>query len=449
MSLVRAATPSEVIAVKKYNNGPLSREQVGQFVDGAAKDSWSDAQLGAMLMAIWLNGMNAQETFDLAELMTESGIILDLSGVEGIKVDKHSCGGVGDYTSLVIAALVSSYGLIVPMMSGRGLGHTGGTLDTLEAIPGYSVDLTIEQINQQLNSIGLGIFGPTGKVAPADKKLYGMRDVTHTVDSIPLIAASIMSKKLAEGLAAGQDGLVLNVTCGSGAFMPDFENAKKLAETMATIARNAGLNVSYVISSMDQPLGNYIGNALAVKQVLRVLNGKTEGFENYVDMVIELSAHMLVHGGKYKASELAAAKVDLRKRLGTDKVSTKFMEMVIAQGGDERLMDDPDGILPSAKHFDELVVPQSGFIHKMEPTPIGMAVVELRGGRKQDGDKLDYGTGVVLTEKRIGDEVEAGETWATIHANDEAHIGPARERLESALVVGDEQVDAPQLILES
>lgn len=421
---------------------PLSKAHIDFFVQGVVDGSIPDYQAAAFLMAVRINGMTSFETTLLTQAMTDSGKRLDLSRVDGVTVDKHSTGGISDGTSFVVAPLVATFDLKVPMMSGRGLGHTGGTLDKLEAIPGFRVSLSEDEVVHQLNQTGLAIFGQTADIAPADGRFYALRDVTETVDSIPLIAASIMSKKLAEGA----NGLVMNVTTGSGAFMRDFADAQKLAETMVAIAQQSGRQASSVISSMDEPLAPYVGNALEIQQAVRILRGETDRFGNFMDVSIELSAHLLVHGGLFTMEEIGRAREVLRVRLASGAALDKFRAMVVAQGGDVGAIDDLSR-LPQASRVIGVVSPHDGYVSQIDATKVGLASVYLGAGREKAGAPVDPAVGIEVL-KFVGDPVSNGEPLARLHVNDDQKLGAAQRTLLSAYTIGQDKVAQGNTLLE-
>ncbi|GAW98078.1 pyrimidine-nucleoside phosphorylase [Secundilactobacillus mixtipabuli] len=393
----------------KRNGGTLTNEEIKFFVDGVVDGSIPDYQTSALLMAIYFNGMADGEQAELALQMLKSGDQLDLSAIPGIKVDKHSTGGVGDKTSLPLAPMIAALGIPIPMISGRGLGHTGGTLDKLEAIPGFKVELSEEQFKQQVKDIHLAIVGATGNIAPADKKIYALRDVTDTVDSIPLIAGSIMSKKI----ASGTDALVLDVKTGSGAFMKTEDQARALAKALVSIGKSAGMDCMALISDMNQPLGRMIGNALEIQETIAILKG--EGPEDITDLVLTLGSQMVVLAKK--AETLSEARKMLQEVVANGKALESFRQMVSAQGGDPRVVDDPT-IMPQAKYKVDLPAKSSGVISKMTADEIGVASMLLGGGRQKADDKLDYAVGIEL-KKKVGDSVKKGEPLLTIYADRE------------------------------
>lgn len=420
----------------KRNGGTLSDEQLQFFVDGVVDGSIPDYQISALLMAIYFRGMTSSEQTSLTMKMMHSGERLDLSRIPGIKVDKHSTGGVGDKVSLPLAAMVAATGIPVPMISGRGLGHTGGTLDKLEAIPGFRVELSEQEFIDQVAKEKLAIVGATGEVAPADKKIYGLRDVTDTVDSIPLIASSIMSKKI----ASGTDALVIDVKTGAGAFMKTLDQSRALAHALVDIGKQAGLQCMAVISDMNQPLGNKIGNALEIEESIDVLKGK--GPADLTELVLTLGSYMVVMGGKAKTPE--AARQLLEQTIADGTAYDRFKAMVIAQGGDPRVMDDYR-IMPQAKYQIPYPAKRDGVVTKLAADEIGTASMLLGGGRQKADDKLDYSVGIELHHK-LGDTVKAGEPLLTIYSNRQ-EIKDVEQLLDESIEVSDHG-EKPTLIHE-
>ena len=421
---------------KKRDAGELTREEIEFLVHGATNDSIPDYQLAAWLMAVVWRGMTQAELAALTEAMLHSGQVLDLSDIPGVKVDKHSTGGVGDKTSLVIAPVVAAAGLPVPMISGRGLGHTGGTLDKLESIPGFNVNLSITDFRRVLKECGCALIGQTPEIAPADKKLYSLRDVTATVESPYLICASIMSKKLAEGI----DALVLDVKTGNGAFMKQEKDAVYLAELMVETGRRMGKKMVALITDMEQPLGRKVGNALEVEECLEVLSGK--GPEDLRELCLDLSAWMLTLGGK-------CAKVSEGRELASELIANgrardKFREIIRLQGGDANVVDDP-ARLPKAKHTAKAISMKSGYITAIRCEQVGIASMLLGGGREKREDSIDPAVGIVL-EKKVGDEVKAGSTLCTIHFNSEARKGEALSMLGMSFEIGTTKPAARPLV---
>jgi pyrimidine-nucleoside phosphorylase len=421
---------------KKRDAGELTREEIEFLVHGATDDSIPDYQLAAWLMAVVWRGMTHAELATLTEAMLHSGQVLDLSDIPGIKVDKHSTGGVGDKTSLVIAPIVAAAGLPVPMISGRGLGHTGGTLDKLESIPGFNVNLSIADFRRVLKACGCALIGQTPEIAPADKKLYSLRDVTATVESPYLICASIMSKKLAEGI----DALVLDVKTGNGAFMKQEKDAVYLAELMVETGRRMGKKMVALITDMEQPLGRKIGNALEVEECLEVLVGG--GPEDLRELCLDLSAWMLTLGGKCaKVSEGREIAAEL---IANGRAHDKFREIIRLQGGDTQVVDDPSR-LPKAKRTAHAISMKSGYITAIRGEQVGIASMLLGGGREKKEDSVDPAVGIVL-EKKVGDEVQSGSSLCTIHFNSEARKGEALAMLATSFEVGPTKPAARPLV---
>ena len=422
---------------QKRNGGVLSDEQLQFFVDGVVDGSLPDYQISALLMAIYFQGMTDREQTQLTMKMMHSGERLDLSKIPGIKVDKHSTGGVGDKTSLPLAAMVAALGIPVPMISGRGLGHTGGTLDKLEAIPGFQVELSEQDFIKQVAEEKLAIVGATRDVAPADKKIYALRDVTDTVDSIPLIASSIMSKKL----ASGTDALVIDVKTGAGAFMKTEDSAVKLAKELVAIGKQAGLKCEAVISDMNQPLGSKIGNTLEIEETLDLLKGK--GPKDLLELVLELGSRMVVMG--QQAASLAEARAKLEQTIADGSALARFKAMIKAQHGDPNVVDDYS-LMPHAKYQIEYPAQKGGVIAKLTADEIGMASMLMGGGRQKADDQLDYAVGIEL-HKKIGDSVQKGESIMTIWSNRE-DIDDVKELLDQAVAIK-ESAQQPTLIHET
>lgn len=420
---------------KKRNGGELSGDEIRFFVEGYTNGSIPDYQAAAFCMAVYFQGMTEKETSELTLAMAESGDQIDLSGIDGFTVDKHSTGGVGDKTSLIVAPIVASCGGKVAKMSGRGLGHTGGTVDKLEAIPNFRTELTPDEFIKQVNNIGLCIVGQTGELAPADKKLYALRDVTATVESIPLIASSIMSKKL----AAGSKGIVLDVKTGSGAFMKTFEESENLAKEMVSIGKSAGRSVTAVITNMDIPLGNSVGNSLEVIEAIKTLKG--EGESDLTDVCLTLAAQMLcmVTGEDEKAC-YAMAKGAIDDGLALN----KLCEMISAQGGNAGVVDD-FSLFKQPKHTVEISYEQEGYIEHTDAEKIGLASVILGAGREKKGDPIDSSAGIVL-KKKTGDRVEKGDTLAIFYTDDESKIEEAKREFFEAFTFGNKKPSAQKLI---
>lgn len=396
------------IIEKKKLGEELSKEEISFWIKGLCSGDIPDYQTSALLMAIRLKGMNQEETVNLCQEMVHSGDILDLSEIEGIKADKHSTGGVGDKTSLVLGPLVASCGLKIAKMSGRGLGHTGGTLDKLESISGLNIFLSEDEFKKQVAEIGIAIVGQTGELVPADKKLYALRDVTATVDSIPLISSSIMSKKL----AAGSDTILLDVKYGKGAFMHTVEDAKKLAKTMISIGKSLGKNTMAMITDMNAPLGRTIGNALEIKEAVLTLKG--QGEESFTEFIISAAKIMLMQG-KITSDEAEADKM-LRKNIKNGKAFLKFKEMVRSQGGNVDQIDDLD-LLPKSKHIEDMKSKEEGYISKINSEELGILSMKLGGGRKKKEDKINYAVGIIM-DKKVGDYVKIGDSLGQIHYDD-------------------------------
>lgn len=396
------------IIEKKKLGEELSKEEISFWIKGLCSGDIPDYQTSALLMAIRLKGMNQEETVNLCQEMVHSGDILDLSEIEGIKADKHSTGGVGDKTSLVLGPLVASCGLKIAKMSGRGLGHTGGTLDKLESISGLNIFLSEEEFKKQVAEIGIAIVGQTGELVPADKKLYALRDVTATVDSIPLISSSIMSKKL----AAGSDTILLDVKYGKGAFMHTVEDAKKLAKTMISIGKSLGKNTMAMITDMNAPLGRTIGNALEIKEAVLTLKG--QGEESFTEFIISAAKIMLMQG-KITSDEAEADKM-LRENIKNGKAFLKFKEMVKSQGGNVDQIDDLE-LLPKSKHIEDMKSKEEGYISKINSEELGILSMKLGGGRKKKEDKINYAVGIIM-DKKVGDYVKIGDSLGQIHYDD-------------------------------
>jgi pyrimidine-nucleoside phosphorylase len=412
---------------KKRDGRELSREEIASLVSTYTRGDIPDYQVSAWLMAVVLRGMTRAETAALTDAMLHSGEVLDLSFLAAKKVDKHSTGGVGDKTSLVLAPLAAAAGVAVPMISGRGLGHTGGTLDKLEAIPGFNVNLSVSQFRRVLETCGCAMIGQTAEIAPADRKLYALRDVTGTVESPYLICASIMSKKLAEGI----DSLVLDVKTGSGAFMKKEEDAAFLAELMVETGERMGKQVVALITDMDQPLGNMIGNALEVVEVIEVLRG--EGPEDLRQLCLELAGWMLHLGGV--AGTVADGKKQSEKLIASGNALEKFRRMVEMQGGDPAVIDDLKR-LPQAQHTMTISSARAGYLTSLQCEQIGTACVILGGGREKKEDSVDPAVGIVL-HKKVGDAVSLNEPLATIHYNAEARVNRVKQLLEESFEIGD------------
>lgn len=420
----------------KRDGRALSDEEIGFFVNGYVAGEIPDYQASALLMAIFLRGMDARETTTLTLAMEHSGDVVDLSSLPGIKVDKHSTGGVGDKTSLAVVPIVAALGVPVAKMSGRGLGHTGGTLDKLESIPGLSTAIDRDRFFQIVREHGAAIIGQTGNLVPADKLIYALRDVTATVDSIPLIASSIMSKKL----AAGSDRILLDVKTGSGAFMKDLDSSIALAEAMVAIGEGAGRETVALITNMDRPLGHAIGNALEVAEVVDTLRGN--GPADLTHECCALAAEMLVLGGR--ASTLDEGRALAEQAIADGSAFAKLCEMVAAQDGDTAYLEDTSRFGAAPVAF-EVKAPRDGYLAAIDTTAVGIASVELGAGRETKDDEIDYRAGITLLKNR-GDAVAAGETIAILHTADEAHLAAARPTFEGALTIADEPPAAEPLL---
>ncbi|MBN2494085.1 MAG: thymidine phosphorylase [Deltaproteobacteria bacterium] len=421
---------------KKRDRLALRPEEIRFFIRGYTEGEIADYHAAAFLMAVYLNGMTEEEMLVLVDEMLHSGEVLDWSQLDGPKVDKHSTGGVGDKTSLVLAPIVAAAGAYVPMISGRGLGHTGGTLDKLEAIPGFDVGLSAEAFGKVLAECGMVISGQTAEVAPADRKLYALRDVTGTVESIPLIAGSILSKKLAEGI----DGLVLDVKVGAGAFMKKQADALALARTLARIGKRAGKNVVALITNMDQPLGTHVGNTLEVIESAEVLKGQVTG--DLAELSFELAAQMIALGGKAESVSAARELVDDLVSKGV--ALRKFQEVIAAQGGDPQALEDYT-CMPTANKSEQIESPARGVVQRIDAEEVGVAAMLLGAGRGKVDDVIDPGAGVVL-HRKVGDSVEAGTPLATLYYNEQAKLAEARSRLSGAYSIGEEAPPPAKLI---
>ena len=423
------------IIEKKRDGGELSQAEIKFFIDGYTNGDIPDYQASALLMAIYFQDMTDAERAELTMAMVESGDQIDLSGIAGVKVDKHSTGGVGDTTTLPLAAMVAATGVPVAKMSGRGLGHTGGTIDKMEAIPGFHVELDSEQFASQVNDLKMAVVGQSGNLTPADKKLYALRDVTGTVSSIPLIAASIMSKKI----ASGANAIVLDVKTGDGAFMKTVEDSKKLAHAMVKIGNSVGRNTMAVISDMGQPLGFAIGNALEVQEAIDALKG--EGPEDLMELCYTLGAQMVVLGGK--AATIEEARVKLEEVVANGAALEVLRKFITAQGGDASVVDDPTK-LPQAQFVSEVVAKESGYVAQIEAEDIGTAAMLLGAGRATKESVIDLAVGLVL-RKKVGDFVEAGESLVTVHANQQ-DISAVVEKIYAHIHLSKDPVQAPKLI---
>jgi len=421
---------------KKKNREELSKEEIEFIVKGYTEGTIPDYQMAAFLMAVCLNKMSHEETANLTVAMAKSGDILDLKAIRGVKADKHSTGGVGDKTSLVLSPMVASLGVPVVKMSGRGLGHTGGTIDKLESIPGFSTSLTPEQFINNVNRIKMAIVGQTANLAPADKKIYALRDVTATVDNVSLIASSIMSKKL----ASGADVIILDVKTGSGAFMKNYEDSLALAKEMVQIGTLAGKPTYAVITDMNQPLGRAVGNALEVKEAIETLSGN--GPEDLLEVSVTLASYMLLGAGRVKSPE--EGKELLLETIKNGKALDKFAEFVKAQGGDSAFVYNPELLKIASIRYD-VKAPRDGYVKEIRTDEVGMASMVLGGGRITKESKIDLSVGIII-HKKLGDKVSKNEPIATLYANDDEKRKEAKKRILNAYVIGEEKPDVPPYI---
>lgn len=424
------------LIMKKRNGEALSDAEINYMIEEYTADRIPDYQMSAMMMAVYFRGMNAQETTALTMAMAHSGEMMDLSAISGVKVDKHSTGGVGDKTSIALTPMVAACGVKIAKMSGRGLGHTGGTIDKLESFEGFTTGILAEHFTKQVNEIGVSIMGQTLDIAPADKKLYALRDVTATVDNMSLIASSIMSKKL----ASGADAIVLDVKTGSGAFMKQEEDAFALAKEMVTLGNMAGRKTIAIVSDMDQPLGYAVGNALEVEEAIATLRG--EGPEDFTQLCMTLGAYMLIAAGAAQTEE--EAKQKLLAVIQDQSALKKLAEFVEAQGGSSKAVYDTS-LLPKAAIVEEIVSAQEGYVKKIDCDEIGICSLILGGGRETKESIIDLSVGLVL-HKKVGDYVKEGESLATIYANDKNKLEAAKERFLKAYHMDDKQPERFPLI---
>ena len=425
------------IILSKRDGRTLTREEIRFFVEGVTAGTLPDYQASALLMAILLRGMTAEETASLTDAMVHSGVRVDLRDIPGVKVDKHSTGGVGDKTSLILAPLAAACGVPVPMMSGRGLGHTGGTLDKLEAIPGFRVNLSLEEMKAALVKVGCAMIGQTAQIAPADKKLYALRDVTGTVESIPLISASIMSKKIAEGI----DALVLDVKTGSGAFMKTEADSRRLAESLVAIGNASGVKTEAIITAMESPLGHAVGNALEVIECVEVLKGR--GPQDLIEVSVELTARMLVLG--HVADDLPAAILKVQQAISSGAGLERFRRIVEAQGGDPRIVDDY-ARMPHVGDRQVVAADRGGFVTAVNAELVGRASVALGAGRDRVEDPVDPAVGIVVVAKP-GDRVREGAPVLEVHYRDRARLEAAMRLTSQAITIGDEPPPPARLIV--
>lgn len=422
---------------KKRDGGKLSKAEIEYIIEGYTNDEIPDYQVSALLMAIYFQGMDEEELSHLTMAMVHSGETIDLKSIEGVKVDKHSTGGVGDTTTLILAPLVASTGVPLAKMSGRGLGHTGGTLDKLESVPGFHVELTTKEFIQLVNKNKIAVIGQTGNITPADKKLYSLRDVTATVNAIPLIASSIMSKKI----AAGADAIVLDVKTGAGAFMQKLEDARALAKAMVQIGNKLERNTMAVISDMSQPLGYAIGNALEIKEAIDTLRGK--GPRDLTELCLVLGSQMVVLGGK--AATIEEARETLEDNLINGKALSVFRTFLESQGGDPSVVDRPE-LLPEAAFKFDLPAQNSGYIAELTANEIGRAAMMLGAGRETKDSVIDLAVGITL-HKKIGEAVSKGESILTIHAN-RKNVKDVEQLLYRSIKISENKVSPPPLIYE-
>lgn len=429
--------PQDIIA-KKRDGLELSEAEIHAFIDGVCDSSWADYQISALIMAIVIRGMSVAEQDSITDAMLHSGEVLDFSGIEKPKGDKHSTGGVGDKTSLIIAPLAAACGVAVPMISGRGLGHTGGTLDKLEAIPGYRVNLSANEFRRVIDKCGFAMAGQTAKIAPADKKIYALRDATATVPCIPLIVASIMSKKLAEGL----DALILDVKTGSGAFMPVFEDSKALAEALVSTGEKFGVRTEAVISDMSQPLGRYVGNALETYECIKILRGETEeGAGPTVELSLELTARLLVLAGV--AEDVEAARSEASAKLESGEALERFRSNIELQGGDPAVCDHPETLLKTGLVEIEIRAGSGGHTSEIDTFAIGSSIVAIGGGRTRAEDLIDQAVGYANLVN-LGDRVSEGDVIGTLYCRNED--GETVDRLRKAYKIGAETTSRPPLV---
>lgn len=424
------------LIMKKRNGEALSREEIEYMITEYTVGRIPDYQMSAMMMAIYFQGMSPEETVALTMAMAHSGDMMDLGAIEGAKVDKHSTGGVGDKTSIALTPMVAACGVRIAKMSGRGLGHTGGTIDKLESFAGFTTEITAEHFVRQVNEIGVSIMGQTADIAPADKKLYALRDVTATVDNMSLIASSIMSKKL----ASGADAIVLDVKTGSGAFMKREQDSFALAKEMVALGNMAGRKTIAVVSDMDQPLGCAVGNALEVEEAVATLRG--EGPEDFTQLCMTLGTYMLIAGGAASDEQDAVRK--LKQVIEDGSALRKLAEFVRAQGGDSDAVYNT-ALLPKASIVEEITSIQDGYVSKIDCDEIGVCSLLLGGGRETKESEIDLSVGLIL-HKKVGEHVSVGESLATVHANDRGKLNAAKERFMKAYHFSDVPTEAPELI---
>ena len=434
------ALPAELI-IRKREGKALTEDEIHGWVDGYVRGDIPDYQMAAMAMAIFFRGMSPKETAALTLCMRDSGTVIDLSHISALKVDKHSTGGVGDKVSICLAPMVAACGVPVPMVAGRGLGHTGGTIDKLEAIPGFRCDQSVHAFGKQVSKIGCAIFGQTGQIAPADRQLYALRDVTGTIESIPLITASILSKKLAEGI----DALVMDIKVGEGAFMRTAEEARELARTIIRVGRIADKKVSVLLTRMDAPLGRAVGNAIETREAIEVLHGK--GPEDLVECTLALGAEMLKLGGVEKNTARARARLQAAVDDGT--ALEKMEKMVRAQGGDPRVVAEPDRLAIAAKQV-IVKAPRDGWVRSIDAREVGVAAVTLGAGRTRSDQAVDHAVSILI-DRKPGERVQKGAALATLYVHDgrAAHVTAAKQRVRDAFTVGRGAPQLPPLVIET
>ena len=437
--LILHMRPQDIICIKR-DGGELSPEQIKLFIDGVCDNSWADYQVSAMLMAMFTRGLNEVESETLTREMLYSGEVLDFSEIDVPKADKHSTGGVGDKTSLIVAPLVASCGVAVPMISGRGLGHTGGTLDKLESIPGYNVKISKEVFHSVIGKCGFAMAGQTAEIAPADKILYALRDATATIPYIPLIVASIMSKKLAEGI----DALVLDVKTGSGAFMESHDDAAKLAEALVGTGERFNVRTQAVISDMSQPLGKYVGNSVEVYECIKIMRNEIEPAARPTwDLSLELSARILLLTGA--AEDLETAKQICKSKVGNGEALERFRRNVECQGGDPSVCDDPEKLLSKDISIFPIKAERSGYLNAIDTQALGNAVSEIGGGRVKADDKVDHAVGFA-SDLKLGDRVKAGDEIGVLHCRDARFAVEVADKILRSYAIGDSNNLPPQLI---
>lgn len=433
--------PQDVIR-KKRERQELSRREIASFIRGVVNGDWADYQSSALLMAVFLNGMTDRERQDLTEEMLHSGEVLNFSDIQRPKVDKHSTGGVGDKTSLILAPLAASCGVCVPMISGRGLGHTGGTLDKLEAIPGYRVNLSLSEFRTLLKRIGFAMIGQTGELAPADKKIYALRDATATVETVPLIVASIMSKKLAAGLGA----LVLDVKTGTGAFMREHSQARELARALVATGNSCGVRTEALITDMNQPLGSAVGNALETRECIEILRGEAgEGARPVLDLSLELAARMVALAGVEPSLDAARAAVE--NALGSGRALELFRRNVEEQGGDAKVCDDPSRLLPLTLRSIKVESPHDGFVTGIDASEVGRAVAIMGGGRTHMADSIDPAVGFIC-EAKTGDSVSKADALGTLYFHSEEKGLEAARMIGAAYEIREEPPSQPPALIK-